>query len=321
MDSTPFPYVVGRTLDLKTTRGENIQVTITRAHPVSMSPAMEVQMAVGNGCRKAFLKFFDRRFGGDRRKQPHNQQAEAVWLDSLRSGFAQSYLDDLQEADDRVRKARFEEEDDDDSEDESEESEESEDDDEYKQQQIHEATIYYHAQESYKNEVRAYGQLASLQGKCIPRFIDTVIDDSVPAPADLPATYFQVPGILIEYIPGFTLRDLHLAIPDSPNIWQGIVEEAIEMVKQVNAAGLVHDDCQLRNVIISETSRGKFQSYLIDFAQCSFRDDFTDTDNDEDMRGWKFRVHCTDNHGAIMCLSTMRIKREASYRLKFQIEW
>ncbi|XP_044723804.1 uncharacterized protein HRG_01700 [Hirsutella rhossiliensis] len=168
--SVLFPYVAGRSMDLRTSSGDNIQVTITRVYPITMSPVMEVQMKTPGGHRNVLLKLFDRRFGGDRRRQPYNQEAEAAWQNCLRSGLAQNLLESLQEDEEIIKMARFQEDDDDDNDDSDEEEEEEEEDDE-RQLQEQEVVIYHATQKGYKSEVRAYTELKSLQGRCIPSFI------------------------------------------------------------------------------------------------------------------------------------------------------
>ncbi|KAM4060767.1 lipopolysaccharide kinase [Hirsutella rhossiliensis] len=282
-----------------------------------MSPVMEVQMKTPGGHRNVLLKLFDRRFGGDRRRQPYNQEAEAAWQNCLRSGLAQNLLESLQEDEEIIKMARFQEDDDDDNDDSDEEEEEEEEDDE-RQLQEQEVVIYHATQKGYKSEVRAYTELKSLQGRCIPSFIASVVDESPPAPPDLPAGYFHAPGIIIQYIHGFPLTELHLKIPDSPHIWNQVVDGAIEIVKQVNRAGVVHLDCQPRNIIVSETGHGKFRSYLIDFAQAAFKDDFKDTDDVDDEKGFKHQIHRFDNHGAVAVIMSLKIARETPYKLHFQ---
>lgn len=82
------------------------------------------------------------------------------------------------------------------------------------------------------------------------------------------------------------------------------------MVKQVNRAGVIHFDCQPRNILVADIGQGAaFQPYLIDFAQCGFRADYRDTEDLDDERGFAHHVHSRDNHGAVAVLMTQRIAR------------
>ncbi|KID96179.1 Protein kinase-like domain protein, partial [Metarhizium majus ARSEF 297] len=276
-----------------------------------------------DGMQTAILKLFDRRFGEFRKQHPYNQQAEAAWQDSVRSGLAKRLLDDLRNDEDSVRRARFQKDVDEEG---SEEEEEDEDDDEDADDDDNEndlaeweAIIYHTAQTNYENEVRAYSQLKPLQGRCTtPRFIESVIDSSPESPADLPVEYFQVPGILLEYIYGFPLSELTTRIPNQPFVWEKIVEGAIDVVREVNRAGVVHHDCQPRNMLVAEKGHGAFQLYLIDFAQCAFRADYKDTDDLYDEDGFAHIVTLYDNHGGIAILMSRRVKRETSYTLRLK---
>ncbi|KAK7420909.1 hypothetical protein QQX98_002473 [Neonectria punicea] len=316
-------------MDLVTPDGKEVQVTITRICSVTVSPVMEVQLRTPNGCEKAILKLFDRRFGEFRKRHPYNQKAEMAWQDSIRSGLAKSRLEELQHDQDMVRKARFQDKNDDDpdeediegEEEEEEEDEEEEDDDEDEDEndlKEEEAIIYHSTRKFHASEVRAYTQLKAFQGKHIPRFIASVIDNSPPAPADLPTFYFQNPGILLEYIDGFSLSEMTSRIPNQPRCWEKIVEDAIDMVKAVNKAGVVHHDCQPRNILVAEMDQGVFQPYLIDFSQCAFRSDYKDTEDVDDENGFAYIIHSVDNHGGVAVLMKQRVKRTTPFTINIK---
>ncbi|KAH0596728.1 hypothetical protein MHUMG1_05848 [Metarhizium humberi] len=295
---TPFPYVAGRIMTLKTSCGDDIQLVISRVCSVTISPVMVVHVKMPDGMQTAILKLFDRRFGHSRKKHPYNQEAEAVWQDSVRSGLAKRLLDDLRNEEDSVRRARFQKDvDEGGSEEEEEEEEEEDDDDDDNENDLaeSEAIIYHTAQTNYENEVRAYSQLKPLQGRCTPRFIESVIDSSPESPADLPVEYFQVRGILLEYLFGFPLSELTARIPNQPFLWEKIVQDAIDVVREIG--------------------RDVFRLYLIDFAQCAFRADYKDTDDVYDEDGFAHIVTLYDNHGGIAILMSQRVKRETSYTL------
>lgn len=307
-------------MNLKTPCGKDVQLTITRVCSVTVSPVMEVQLRMPNGFGTAILKLFDRRFGEFRREHPYNHQAEAAWQDCVRSGLAKKLLEDLQRDEYRVKKARFQENEDEDDDDAEEEENDDDDDDDSNEDDLGEweAIIYHTAQDHYANEVRAYSELKQLQGRCIPEFIQSVIYSSPEAPADLPVEYFHVPGILLECIRGFPLSELTTNVPNQPFFWERIVEGAIDVVREVNMAGVVHHDCQPRNVLVAEMGHGAFQSYLIDFAQCAFRADYKNTDDVDDEDGFAHIVNEVDNHGGIAVLMSQRVKRETSYTLRLK---
>lgn len=303
---------------LKNSCGNDIQLVISRVCSVTVSPVMVVHVKMPDGMQTAILKLFDRRFGHSRKKHPYNQEAEAVWQDSVRSGLAKRLLDDLRNEEDSVRRARFQKDvDEGGSEEEEEEEEQEDDDDDDNENDLaeSEAIIYHTARRNFENEVRAYSQLKPLQGRCTPRFIESVIDSSPESPADLPVEYFQVRGILLQYLFGFPLSELTARIPNQPFLWEKIVQGAIHVVREVNRAGVVHHDCQPRNMMVSQIGRDEFRLYLIDFAQCAFRADYKDTDDVYDEDGFAHIVTLYDNHGGIAILMSQRVKRETSYTL------
>lgn len=290
-------------MDLKTPNGRHVQVIITRICSVTISPVMEVQIKSPDGGRRAILKLFDRRFGEHREMHPYSQQTEATWLDAVRSGLAKSLFDDLEHENDQRIKARLGIEGSDDDDDNQDEDEEDEEDDPGED----EAVIFHRMRQLFETEVRAYSQLEILQGQCIPRFFESVIVDSPDAPPDLPAFYFQVPGVLLDYIPGFMLAELPLRIPNNALLWERVIQSAVNTAKEVNKEGVVHQDCQPRNFLVTETAPGEYQAYLIDFAQCAFRDDYKDTEDEDDEDGFPYIVYSADNHRGIRLLMEKRL--------------
>ncbi|KAF4460160.1 kinase [Fusarium albosuccineum] len=312
--SIPLPYVEGQTMDLKTPDGRHVQVIITRICSVTISPVMEVQIKLPDGGRKAILKLFDPRFGEHRERHPYSQQAEATWQDAVRSGLAKSVFDHLEHENDQRIKARLGIEGSDDDQDDQDEEEDEEDEEDDPRED--EAIIFHRMRQLFETEVRAYSQLEPLQGRCIPRFIESVMVDSPDAPPDLPAFYFQVPGVLLDYIPSFMLAELPLRIPNNPLLWERIIQSAVDTAKEVNRAGVVHRDCQPRNFLVAETAPGEYQAYLIDFAQCAFRDDYRDTEDEDDEDGFPYIVYSTDNHRGIRLLME---KKLLPYRIPIKL--
>ena len=311
-----IPYEVGGTLKLDIPDGKAIQVTIMRICSNTISPVMEVQLKTPNDHKKAILKLYDRRFGETRERHPYTQQAEDAWRESVRSGLAENVLEDLQSFDDSIRKRRFRDVNDESYEEgEEEECEEAEDEDELKMDEIN---IFYNTRKLHKKEIRAYAALQSLQGRCVPKFINSVIYSSLDVPTDLPTVYFHIPGVLLEYIDGFPLSDLTLVIPDQPLVWKTIVKSAIDVAREVNRTGVIHHDCQPRNVLVADRGQGTFQPYLIDFAQCAFKADYRDTEDLDDENGYVYNINRVDNHGAIAALMSLRVERDTPYKLDIQ---
>lgn len=311
----PSPYVNGRIMNLETPDGKNIKVTIKRVISITISPVLEVQLHIP-GYDRAILKLYDRRTGGPRSRAPYNEGAESAWQDCVRSGLAKEIVEDLQYEDD-MRKARrlgiADETDNETSDDDDEDN-----DDSRNEVQEQEAWIYHTVQRFYTTEVRAYSELQSLQGRCIPRFITSVIDNSPKRPADLPAAFFQIPGILLEYIDGFTLADIALHIPDQPRVWETVVKNAMAVAEAINNAGVLHNDCQPRNVLIANPKQGQYQSYFIDFAHCAFKTDYKDTEDFLNDDGFLCHLLARDNRRAIALLMIKRIEQRTPFKIEIE---
>ncbi|KUI59261.1 hypothetical protein VP1G_06523 [Cytospora mali] len=88
--------------------------------------------------------------------------------------------------------------------------------------------------------------------------------------------YFQVGGNLIQRISGFILGDLLDLMEASPDVdYQGLCQSAVEVAEEVNECGVINYDCKPRNMIVQTPT---MQPFMIDFAQCSFREEFANDD-------------------------------------------
>ncbi|KAI1151701.1 hypothetical protein F4825DRAFT_476821 [Nemania diffusa] len=297
---TENPYTVGQVFELKTPTGGIVFATVTKLYSHTMSPVMAVQLDNWTGPQEVVLKLYDRRFGNFRKESsysrdppvPHTAQAEAAWQRYIRDGLAEPPIKELEYESYEPHNSQYETINDitsnsddnaegdteDDSEDDSEEDSEDEVDDRPEWEIVgeQEESHYQYIIESYTAEVRAYKELQELQGRSIPKFFSTVVFDMPSAQPDLPASYFQVPGILIEKINGFALCDLLENTPkDSPSLWQKISQDATDIVKKINDLGVFNDDSLPRNVVVSPLGEGRFQPYLVDLGTAEFKPDFT----------------------------------------------
>ena len=230
--------------------------------------------------------------------------------------MAREIVDDLQYEDDRRKARRLGIADKNSDETSSDENEDEDDDG--NEAQGKEAWIYHTVQRFHATEVRAYSELQSLQGRCIPRFITSVIDNSSERPTDLPAVFFQVPGILLEYIDGFTLADIALRIPDQPRVWETVIKDTMAVAEAINDAGVLHNDCQPRNVLIASPNQGQYQSYFIDFSHCAFKADYKDTVDFLDDDDFLCHLLARDNRNAIALLMIKRIEQKTPYRIEIE---
>lgn len=283
--------------------------TITHSFPISTSPVMEVQIRTKKGFQKAILKLFDPRFGALRRgaKSPHTQLVEAAWHDYVRNGSANLLFHRLKRKDKEDGAYMYHYPDSDDERPEWEKLGETE------------GIIRHQVQNFYTSEVQAYKQLQKFQGLCIPRFISSVTLETPPTPSNLPPIYFQIHGVLLQRIRGFSLTDLVSNIPNQPLLWEEIIQSAVDAAREFNRAGVLNFDSSPRNVIVARLDERTFQPFLIDFAQCNFEWEYDDTDDMWDEKGWKRNVHMCGNHLDYWVISKT-IERETGHKLRINTD-
>jgi hypothetical protein len=145
----------------------------------------------------------------------------------------------------------------------------------------YEAILWQESCESFDLETRAYARLKDIQGKSIPRLYahvrlmrpSFVREDLLQHPQWAP--YFEIKGILLEYISSYNLQDIDTSplAPSDRNMWSGIVQAAVDSAHDINKHGVLMEDCGPRNVMVDSHSQSPF---IIDFAQCQFKDQITD---------------------------------------------
>ena len=172
-----------------------------------------------------------------------------------------------------------------------------------------EAFLFDYCRDLYKSETAVYDALKDRQGKCIHRLLQKVLlDPNVSVPASNPlASYFEVPGVLLERIEGFSLEHIHLHVP--MEFWQDICDKAIKIVNCISHRGILNEDVKTRNVIVRKKGRG-YDVVMIDFAQCRFRE------RDESEKEWKLAKQQQDEEGAIGYVMQGRLKKGAEIKYK-----
>ena len=125
----------------------------------------------------------------------------------------------------------------------------------------------------YMAEAATYNALRDHQGSLIPRLFAEVNLDLTPPNAHdegiQPEELFQVKGILIQYIEGFTLSALPDHAPQSS--WQNIVDQAVSIVHVLGDNNIMNQDVRPDNFMISLKGNGRYQVFMIDFGLCRFR--------------------------------------------------
>ncbi|KAI1787467.1 hypothetical protein LXA43DRAFT_951217 [Ganoderma leucocontextum] len=149
-----------------------------------------------------------------------------------------------------------------------------------------EAYLEHTAQRVFNAERATYERLRPLQGKKIPTLYGAVeYEISIP---DGSAATETVPGLLLEYIPSLTLRELIATWtardPPLPNgILATVCEEAVRVVERVSDFDVLNEDVRVDNFLIREpfvgtsSSRGEVPAVvedavvLIDLGHCRLR--------------------------------------------------
>lgn len=290
-ETIPIPYAAGVSLRLEIT--QNYQdlpfprataASITRVLDITMSSVMCVAITLDSGRDiHAVLKLYDRRFGVDLRDYrmvhlPLTTEKEALFKSFVRRNAIGPFLTQL--AQDQERELipipphhHL-------------------DDDNFEGSEKYEAALWKDCDDMFNCETKAYELLKDLQGAGVPRLLATVrlADTSSIIPSDLidgpDAKYWDVNGILLQYIPGINLINLDSSSIDVKE-WPILVQRSVDLVHKINEYGVVMMDCSTRNVIVDQESH---QPFVIDFAQCWFKDEMKlwepsneqDDEDDED---------------------------------------
>ncbi|GAB1312399.1 hypothetical protein MFIFM68171_02609 [Madurella fahalii] len=139
------------------------------------------------------------------------------------------------------------------------------------------------------------------------------------APADVylddpQRRHFQIKGVLLEYIPGFSLRDLSTNAP--PGSWQDIANQAVEIARSLGDHGVLNRDVRPDNFIVchrtsdakgldgreSGEEDGGFHVFMIDFGQSRVRGD-NESDFDWGRDKWQ-----QDEEGAVGLVMQHRLQ-------------
>ncbi|KUI54959.1 hypothetical protein VP1G_02391 [Cytospora mali] len=293
-----------------------------------MSPVVAITFELLSvGRVYAVLKLYDRRFGRGLRRIygkhcPHSLDAEAKFQSFVREGKAEPFLEELQ----NEKRTSFLPGMPGDSYDEKPDGPAK-----------FEAALYQTCIEDFECETQTYERLREFQGESIPQLYAHVrlcgyvpselVDTSM-------ASYFEVKGVMIQRIVGYNLQDLptsYLA-PKDPKEWQDIVQLAVDAAWEINQRGVIMGDCKTRNVVVD----GKAQRpFLIDFAQCYFKDKMfddsgseagsvkedgdsvTDVEHDVDVE----YMNCARTHGnpvAIGSVMATILKRQKGMKLEIR---
>ena len=170
-----------------------------------------------------------------------------------------------------------------------------------------EAYLQYQAQKIFNAERTAYERLHTLQGKKIPKLYGVVEHEiTIPnARSDGSPVTEAIPGLLLEYVPGPTLRQFvatwKAREPPLPNeVLTTLCEEAVRVVDRVSDFDVLNEDVRIDNFLIREPFVDESTSIvaedavvLIDLGQSRLRRE------DESEDDWIKAKWSQDETGAV----------------------
>lgn len=300
------PYKAGELLALRLVNDSSqVMVKIQKSQPqwtLSCGMIVDVLGSPGtngvNGnsaAQTVFLKLYDWRFA----TQLRDEGVTEPWTEELGNEYAKMVMRD--EVNDFFKKLSDE--------DFYEETDEGWDDGQ------NEASLAHEMLTMYRAETSVYERLSDIQGQMVPQFLGAVEIDITPdgiTPNEQQRQHFQIKGILLEYIPGFSLSDLVSNVP--PEACQGIVDQAIRVVHALSDRDVLNQDVRPTNFIVSRSGGNgqamEFRIVMIDFGQSRLRRE------DESDPEWGRVKWQQDEEGAVGLVMQHRLKKvgiEISY--------
>lgn len=125
---------------------------------------------------------------------------------------------------------------------------------------------------------------------------------------------FQVKGVLLQYIEGFTLREVPERCPRST--WQEIADQAVSITGLAGDYNVLNQDVRVDNYMVSPLPDGRegrpYHVFMIDLALSRVRE------KDETDPEWE-RAKCTqDEEGAVGMIMQMILKRDHGFELHYE---
>lgn len=269
----PIPYVEGASLHLEIIHDYQDKLfprvtaaSITKILGVSLSPVMLVTITLDSGSDlHAVLKLYDSRFGKNLRCTgkawfPYTVDNQLSFEEFVRENAIGPFLTELNHDKKTAALPKFSW---------------QYLDGNVGQSKRYEAALWQECEDMFNSEVKAYEHLKHFQGTGIPHLLASIrlVNSSSIIPSDLidkpTAKYWDVKGVLLQYIPGSTLIKFD-SLSIKVHEWETILEYARDLVYEINKAGVVIKNCSPRNVIVDEQS---LRPFAIDFAQSWLRDE------------------------------------------------
>lgn len=175
-----------------------------------------------------------------------------------------------------------------------------------------EAFLLYKMYSLYVAETTAYEALQDYQGKAVPRLLAKVRLDLLPLveQGEKIRQCMQVSGILLQFLPGFTLSLLEQHA--QREAWQEIVDEAVRITRLLGDVNLLNKDVRPANFIVvpPKTDDG-YRVFTIDFGQSRLRRP------EESDAEWGRAKWQQDEEGAIGMVMRKRLG-ELGFEYKFE---
>ena len=186
----------------------------------------------------------------------------------------------------------------------------NEDDLEYESVAEEEAFIHHRCMILSSSEMRAYQAMESLQDqRRIPKLHSTVI--FVKTDQQDSAEFSIVPGILLEYIDGFTLSELTPAMIPVEH-WPKLADDALETIREAGKLGVLNYDVKLHNFLVEKKTHRVVQ---FDFAICEFSAGF-------ESERWRRKKAVVDEEGTVGYLMEKKIRKNGGvYKCKPSGMW
>ncbi|CAG9939178.1 unnamed protein product [Clonostachys rosea f. rosea IK726] len=136
-----------------------------------------------------------------------------------------------------------------------------------------EAFLWNECIASFHRERNVYSILSKYQGDLVPLFLGDVTLDVRPfgAAQDLPKGLFQVRGLLLEHLGGFSMADVTSHAPQSS--WQSIFDKAIHIVHVLDGEGILNRGLTPEQFIVVPQEGGEYRVCMTGLGRCQIRED------------------------------------------------
>lgn len=128
----------------------------------------------------------------------------------------------------------------------------------------------------------------------------------------------QIKGILLPYLPGFTMSaTLDHHVPRAA--WQGVIDEAVRITRTLGDCNVLSTDVRPANFMVVPLEITEYCVFVIDLGQCRLRR------ADESDKEWGRAKWQQDEEGAIGMVMRQRF-RKIGYEYKYEpsmryLEW